>query len=225
MSLSERELCNYTDDQWVDLLKAEAIAQTQKEKADGRKVVDCLWQELFTFCVNKSASYGQGEQFATDAATEAYRRIRRAVALDQYLGDCAFLPYCYVIASRCIKTLLRKTLKREAREGPLSDDIKRDMPELRFNPMKVRQLLQPCLDQLTSRERERLLLRYPWLTGDTIVEERSPQEVADLLTKPNGPEVTANAVTQAIFVARSKLKECLEKRRFKGAQDVLDSAL
>lgn len=225
MSLSERELCNYTDDQWVDLLKAEATAQSKKEKADGRKVVECLWQELFTFCVNQSASYGQDEQFATDVATEAYRRIRRAVALDQYRGDCAFLPYCYVIASRCIKTLLRKTIKHDEREGPLPEDVKEDMPELPVNYNKVRQLLQPCLDRLTPREREYLLLRYPWLTGDTEVEERSPQEVAELLTKAKGREVTANAVTQAIFVARSKLKECLEKRGFKGAQDILDNAL
>jgi DNA-directed RNA polymerase specialized sigma24 family protein len=122
MSANPMKPCQYTDEQWVDLLQAETKAATPQEKKRFEPVINCLWEELFTYCVNRAARYGQGEHFAQDAAEDAYFRIRRAVDKGQYLAKSPFLWWCRKIATNCINTLLRLELKRRGREDSLPSE-------------------------------------------------------------------------------------------------------
>jgi DNA-directed RNA polymerase sigma subunit (sigma70/sigma32) len=104
-------------------------------------------------------------------------------------------------------------------------DLQWELPDLPIDRNKIRQLLQPCIDQLTHRERKALLYRWPWLDHDEGPDERTPQEVADIFSAEQGREVERNAVTQAYFVARSKIKQCLESHGLPTVQSVLENAM
>jgi DNA-directed RNA polymerase specialized sigma24 family protein len=116
MSANQGNPCKYTDGEWVRLLKHEADAKSKEEKTAVQEAVECLWRELFTFCLHKCRYYSLDEQIATDAATDSYFRIRHAVDSDQYKFGCPFLNYCYIIAANRIRSLLRKELNRSKRE-------------------------------------------------------------------------------------------------------------
>ncbi|MCO5242993.1 MAG: hypothetical protein M9927_04010 [Anaerolineae bacterium] len=102
--------------------------------------------------------------------------------------------------------------------------LRSELPEPRVDRTKVRQLLQPCLERLTQRERDVFQTLHPWLVGEEEPEERTPGEAADLLSAAQEREVTRNAVNKAAFDARVKLKRCFEQRGFDSADAVLENA-
>lgn len=120
--------CQYSNTEWVVLLRSRADFSTQKEKSAVDSAIACLWEQLFTFCVNRAARYGQDEQVAQDAATCAYLRIRRAIDKSpgdkgSFRGEGQFLHWCYRIAAHCLNDLLRKIFGRGEHEVALPDEV------------------------------------------------------------------------------------------------------
>jgi RNA polymerase sigma factor (sigma-70 family) len=186
-----------SDEEWIRLLKQ-----------DNPQAVHDLWILLYTYAVNAKRRYHTDDDATQTAVLEAYTRIRTR-GVYQFRFDCPFPAYCRVIL---IRELLR-LLKERA-----SNNIENELDEEKLDPADQqveapppsrpvqRALLQPCLDQLTSREREIIQRRY--------FERQDPQTVADHLG------LSRNNLNVITHRARLKLKVCLESRGYRSSTDL-----
>lgn len=188
-----------TDQEWVRLLKQ-----------DDRGAVHDLWELLFAYASKLESRYRNLDDPASlvrDAAVQAYRRIRTR-GLHQFRFECTFRGYCRVIVVREVLRLARKQLKHQSHHAELGDVemIPDEKAQLASDASQVRAHLEPCLDRLTSREREMIDLLY--------LKENRPQDVADRLA------ISRNYVNVIAWRARRKLRRCLEERGYFSAGDV-----
>lgn len=183
-----------SDQEWIRDLKAqepEAIAD--------------LWALLFNYGSYYAYYYNVGKDVGRNAAVEAYQRVLKR-GLRQYAFRCSFKGYCRVI----VINEVRRQLDPEEKDPVELDEelVGSEAPALpRASSLEVMQRLQPCLDQLKTREEQVITLRY--------IQEADPDQVARHLG------ISRNYVNVIAFRARSKLRDCLKRRGYETSSDVL----
>jgi RNA polymerase sigma factor (sigma-70 family) len=203
-------MCNYTDAEWIRLLK-----QTPRA-AD---VDVCLWEDFYKFCWFQVRKAGFDEQLATDCAVETFHRVVKGAA--SFRLESSFRTWWRVIASNVVRTHLERARKRERREEPLPEieDIKYsqldNFTNLAAGTTVILQRLWPCLQKLPKRQREVIFLRYLTVDADGELSEQSPEDIAGTLG------ITKAAVAVASAHARSRLRLCLESLGYDGPDDIL----
>lgn len=209
-------MCDYTDGEWVRLLKQEPV--------DAAALV-CAWEDIYRFCFDQTRRLRLDEQFAVDAAHETLRRLLRSLRLPEDQGGfgfrCSLRSFWRLIAARHIKTLRAGENKHEQREVLLSSFGEQEppgslpAPAARADQSLIFQRLRPCLDALPERQYAVISLRYLTPNAAGEWEEMSPAIVADHLG------ITRDAVNVAATYARQALRRCLEGRGYPTAADVL----
>jgi RNA polymerase sigma factor (sigma-70 family) len=185
-----------SDEEWLRLLKQDDLQAGHD-----------LWLALYTYGLNAKYRFQIDDDVVHEALLEAYRRIRIR-GIYQFRFACPFLAYCRVILIREIQRLLKKRasaqIETELDEEEL--DLPNDEEATPADPAKLRALLQPCLNQFTSREREIIDGRY--------FEGQDPQVIADRLG------LSRNNVNVIIHRVRQKLRKCLEDSGYREFADV-----
>ena len=182
-----------TDQEWIRLLK----------QNDQRTVFD-LWEMLFTYGITLARRHRRDDDVGHDAAIEAYRRVR-ARGVYQFRFECSFRGYCRIIVLNEVRRLMGKqALPATELNEETVGQITAPRP---VNPGELLARLQPCLAQLTSQEREVIVLRYS--------EGQDPETIAGRLG------ISRNYVNVIAHRARRKLRQCLEERGYESAKDVL----
>ena len=203
-------MCNYTDIEWVHLLKNDPRPA---------EVDRCLWEEVYRFCWFQVRSLGFDEQLATDCAVDAFTRIVSHISSFRF--ECSFRAWWRVIAANRVKTLGERAGRRTRREASFPED-EADEPgeaasftDLLAPPATILQRLRPCLEALRQRHRQVIELRYlVQNTAGEFVEQTVEAVAAQLNLTPGNVAVIAAR-------ARAALRQCLEAREFLDADDVL----
>lgn len=208
--------CDYTDGEWVRLLKQEPPDE---------EALTCIWQDIYRFCFDQVDRYRLDDQFASEAAQETLRRLLRSLHLPEdragYAFRCSLRSFWRIIAANYIKTLAIKEGKRQWRELLLSGSDESGMPgsqppaEPRAGQALILQRLQPCLDQLPERQRSVFNQRYLTSNPAGEWEEIPSSAVADHFG------ITRDAVNVAASYARQALRRCLEEHGYHSASDIL----
>jgi len=184
-----------TDQEWTRLLKQ-----------DDPQAIHDLWKSLFMYGTIAESRYCPTDEVGRDAAVEAYRRIMTR-GIYQFRYEGSFLGFCRVIVIHELLRLLRKR-GRQLQTEELIEDLHGEIDKrLPTDPRQVRERLQPCLDQLTPREREVIDLRY--------FKDHDPAATADLLG------ITRNYVNVIAHRARLKLQDCLKDQGYLSPADLL----
>lgn len=165
-----------------------------------------LWVLLWTYGLNLARRYCNGDEMraedvAHEAAKEAFMRIITR-GIFQFKFGGSFKGYCRRIVVNEIYRLLKRNAKRH-------EEVPEDLPDTRrsVNQPEIRELLEPCLDQLTARQRDVIECLY--------FLELTPAEAAEKLG------IARNNVDVIAYRARKKLKQCMEGRGFGSSSDVL----
>lgn len=185
----------YSDQEWVRLLKQEDKQATHD-----------LWVLMYTYGINIARRYCAGDEMRAEdvgheGAQKAFMRLKTR-GLFQFRFGGSFQGYCRRIAANEVKRVLGRSQKPtvELPEQLRAKPSSRNAPEIRL-------LLQPCLDQLSSRENEVIKALY--------FQELTPAEAAEKLG------VTRNNVDVIAYRVRKKLKRCMQGRGFANSSDVL----
>lgn len=184
-----------TDLEWIQQLK----------QGDEAAITD-LWQWLFKRALTVARRYDQAEDVGRDGVVAAFHRIMQR-GIYQYKFQCPFLGFC--------RTILVNEINRRLKPAPHLLDIDNPAtphPAAELDPpvadaATIRARLQPCMDELQSREQEIITLRY--------VQDLTPQAIAEQLG------LRRNHVNQLAFRARDKLLQCLRSQGFVDSADVL----
>lgn len=208
--------CDYTDGEWVRLLKREPPDEV---------ALTCIWQDIYRFCFDQVDRYRLDDQFASEAAQEALRRLLRSLHLPEdragFAFRCSLRSFWRIIAANYIKTLAVKEGKRQRRELLLSGfgdmEIHGSQPpaEPLAGQSLILQRLQPCLDQLPERQRSVFNLRYLTTNQAGEWEELPPSTVADQFG------ISRDAINVAASYARHALRKCLEEHGYDSPADML----
>ena len=173
-----------TDQEWIRLLKQD----------DPQAVLD-LWALLLSF-----GHALDPDDPGRDAAVQAYWRVRTR-GLTQFRFECSFRGYC----RRIVTNEVRRRYKKQPPLVELDDDlVGKPDPDPPIDIARLRARLQPCLDQLASRERDIVNLRYS--------QEQDPEQIATRLGIARGNVIAHRA--------RSKLRRCLQGRGYRTADEV-----
>lgn len=203
-------MCNYTDAEWIRLLK-----QTPRPAA----VETCLWEEVYKFCWFQMRKAGFDEQLATDCAVDVFRRVVKNV--DTFRLECSFRTWWRKIATHSVITFINRAGKRLQREEPLPDfeEIKHSQPDsftnLAADAAVILQRMWPCLQKLPKRQREVTFMRYLTVDANGAFVEQTPEEIATKLG------ITREAVAVAAAHARARLRQCLEALGYGRPDDIL----
>jgi len=175
-----------TDQEWIRLLKQD----------DPQAVLD-LWTLLL--------AYGRAldpDDPGRDAAVQAYWRIKTR-GLTQFRFECSFRGYCRRIVTNEVYRRHKKQPPLLELDEELAGEPDPDPP---VDVARLRARLQPCLDQLSAREREIVNLRYS--------QDQNPEEIAARLG------ISRNNVNVIAHRAHGKLRRCLEGRGYRTADEV-----
>jgi len=188
-------MTNRSDQEWVRLLKQEDREATHE-----------LWVLMWTYGLNIARRYCNGDEMRAqdvghEAAEKAFMRVKTRGVFQFRFGG-SFQGYCRRIAVNEVYRLLK-------RDGKRHEDVPDNLPDrsISVNQPEIRELLQPCLDQLRAREREVIERLY--------FRELTPQETAEELG------IQRNYVDVIAHRARKKLKLCMQGRGFGRYSDVL----
>jgi RNA polymerase sigma factor (sigma-70 family) len=192
--MKNRQIQDRSDQEWIRALKAR-----------DPEAVEDLWALLFDYGSYYAYYYGTSKDVGRDAAVEAYQRILKR-GLQQYAFRCTFKGYCRVIVLNEVRRLLDP---QEKDPVELDEEIvgSEALSFPRASSLEVLQRLQPCFEQLKAKEERVITLRY--------FQESDPDEVARHLG------ITRNHVNVIAYRARRKLKDCLQRRGYETAADVL----
>ena len=188
----------HSDQEWVRLLKQEESQATAE-----------LWQLLFDYGETIARRSCRGDQMwaqdvAREAALRSFMRIKKR-GLYQFNFRGPFRGYCRIIVVNEVNRLVKRQLKRQTDELPavLPDE---SIPSTR-KQQEILIALQPCLDKLSSREKEVIVRLY--------LQQMRPQEVADDFA------IRRDYVDTIAFRGRRKLKNCMNERGFENLGDVV----
>lgn len=189
----------HSDQDWIRLLKQEEPQATAE-----------LWRLLFTYGENIARRPCRGDEMwaqdvGCEAALRAFMRIKKR-GLYQFNFRGPFRGYCRTIVVREVNRLVKQQLKRQTHPLPpvLPDG---SIPSTR-KQQEIMIALQPCLEQLSFREKEVIDRLY-------LQQEMRPQEAADDLG------IRRDNVDSAASRGRRKLKKCMKGRGFENSGDVL----
>lgn len=183
-----------SDQKWVRLLRAE-----------NKQATDDLWILIFAHSINIARGYCGGDEMRAqdighEAAMKAFRRVtKRGVYNFAFKGP--FLGYCRRIALNEVKRLLSQQRKVLV---TLSEEL--EAKSFSRNPSEIMRLLEPCLEQLTSRQRAVTELIY--------LQQLSHEEAAKKLS------ITRNNLYKTKHSILSKLQRCMEGRGFTHSGEV-----
>lgn len=145
---------------------------------------------------------------AEDLVQEAF--VKAFSSLSSFNANYAFSTWLYKIAiNNCIDYLRRKKLKTYSMDKPIRSqdgELSREFPDVSMSPDRAllakerSTLIEHAIDDLPEKYRIVIILRHS--------EERSYEEIADLLSIPLG------TVKARIFRAREMLKKKLKKQLF-----------
>lgn len=183
-----------TDQKWVRLLRAE-----------DEQATDDLWILIFGHSMSIARRYCGGDEMRAqdighEAAMKAFRRITKS-GVYNFAFKGPFLGYCRRIASNEVKRLLSQQRKVLV---TLPEEL--EAKSFSRNPSEIMVLLEPCLKQLTSRQRAVTELIY--------LQQLSHEEVAKKLG------ITRNNLYKTKHTTLSKLQRCMEGRGFTRSEEV-----
>lgn len=185
----------HSDQEWVRLLKQE-----------DRQATHDLWVLMYTYGINIARRYCDGDEMRAEdvgheGAQKAFMRLKTRGVFQFRFGG-SFQGYCRRIAANEVKRVLTRSPKPTV-ELPEQLAAK---PGSR-NASEIQLLLQPCLDQLSSRESE--------VIKELYFQELTPAEAAEKLG------IARNNVDVIAYRVRKKLKRCMQGRGFANSSDVL----
>lgn len=173
-------------------------------KQSDEEALDALWEALFRDSIKIARKYRQSEDMGHDAAVRAYTKLISS-GIKNFKFNSAFRSYCWTIITREMFRIMKKEVILEELE--LNKYASPEPNEKLADKQTIIHRIQPCIEELKGNR----LKVFEMIDLD----QQNPGDVAETLG------LSRNNVNKIASRVRSQVRQCLERRGYKSALEVL----